>query len=126
MPALSTPQTIPDVTKDSETGSGSGLGRNRDNGIFDQIRANDAVYFCFGSETDGRRRPRAEVQRLDHTAIKRSSALSPYRVADKQPRFSSGPLKPLVRRSPAPGPVRCARTTRVDGVRELRETTLQH
>jgi len=57
MPAPSTPQTIPDVTEDIETGSGSGLGRSRDNGIFDQMRANDAVYFCFGSETDGRRRP---------------------------------------------------------------------
>jgi len=49
MPAPSTPQTIPDVTEDIETGSGSGLGRSRDNGIFDQMRANDAVYFCFGS-----------------------------------------------------------------------------
>jgi len=49
MPAPSTPQTIPDVTEGIETGSGSGLGRSRDNGIFDQIRANDAVYFCFGS-----------------------------------------------------------------------------
>ena len=49
MPAPSTPQTIPDVTEDIETCSGSGLGRSRDNGIFDQIRANDAVYFCFGS-----------------------------------------------------------------------------
>jgi hypothetical protein len=43
MPAPSTPQTIPDVTEDIETGSGSGLGRSRDNGIFDQIGANDAV-----------------------------------------------------------------------------------
>jgi len=51
MPAPSTPQTIPDVTEDIETGSGSGLGRSRDNGIFDQMRANDAVYFCFGSRT---------------------------------------------------------------------------
>lgn len=49
MPAPSTPQTIPDVTEDIETGSGSGLGRSRDNGKFDQMRANDAVYFCFGS-----------------------------------------------------------------------------
>lgn len=51
MPAPSTPQTIPDVTEDIETGSGSGLGRSRDNEIFDHIRANDAVYFCFGSRT---------------------------------------------------------------------------
>ena len=53
MPAPSTPQTIPDVTEDIETGSssGSGLGRSRDNGLFDQMRVNDAVYFCFGSRT---------------------------------------------------------------------------
>lgn len=43
MPVPSTPQTIPDVTEDSETGSGSGLGSSRDNGTFDQMRANDAV-----------------------------------------------------------------------------------
>jgi len=55
MPAPSTPQTIPDVTEDIETGSGSGLGRSRDNGKFDQMRANDAVYFCFGLDGDGRR-----------------------------------------------------------------------
>lgn len=55
MPAPSTPQAIPDVTEDSETGSGSGLGKSRDNGIFDQMRANDAVYCCFGSDSDGRR-----------------------------------------------------------------------
>lgn len=53
MPAPSTPQTIPDVTEDSETGSGSGLGRSRDKGIFDQLRANDAEYFCFGSIAAG-------------------------------------------------------------------------
>jgi leucyl/phenylalanyl-tRNA---protein transferase len=60
MPAPSTPQTIPDVTEDIETGSGSGLGRSRDNGIFDQMRANDAVYFCFGSiaDTDYRVEPK--------------------------------------------------------------------
>ncbi|MBX3328541.1 MAG: hypothetical protein KF682_21885 [Nitrospira sp.] len=51
MPAPSTPQTIPDVTEDSETGSG--LGKSRDNGIFDQIRADGAVYFCFGSIAAG-------------------------------------------------------------------------
>lgn len=51
------PRTIPDVTEDSETGSG--LRSSRDNGIFDQIRANDAVGFCFGSETDGRRTGRS-------------------------------------------------------------------
>jgi len=43
MPAPSTPQTLPDVTEDIETGSGSGLGSSRDNGIFDQITANEAV-----------------------------------------------------------------------------------
>ncbi|MBS0154214.1 MAG: hypothetical protein JSS38_06460 [Nitrospira sp.] len=75
MPAPSTPQTIPDVTEDSETGSGSGLGSSRDKGIFDQMRANDAEYFCFGSETDGRRGPEAEVRQRDRTAIKQSSAL---------------------------------------------------
>ena len=53
MPAPSAPQTIPDVTEDIETGSGSGLGRSRDNGIFDQIRANDAVYFCSWSRPAG-------------------------------------------------------------------------
>ena len=31
--------------------------------VFDQIRATDAVDFCFGSDTDGRRRPRTEVRR---------------------------------------------------------------
>jgi hypothetical protein len=53
MPAPSAPQTIPDVTEDIETGSG--LGRSRDNGLFDQMRANDAVYVCCGLDTDGRR-----------------------------------------------------------------------
>jgi len=50
MPAPSTPHTILDVTEDIETGSGSGLGRSRDNGLFDQMRTNDAVYFCLGSK----------------------------------------------------------------------------
>jgi hypothetical protein len=53
MPAPSTPHIIPDVTEDIETGSGSGLRGSRDNGIFDQMRANDAVYFCFGSRLTG-------------------------------------------------------------------------
>jgi hypothetical protein len=41
MSAPSTLYTIPDVTEDIETGSG--LGRIRDSGVFDQMRANDAV-----------------------------------------------------------------------------------
>lgn len=67
MPAPSTPQIIPDVTEDGETGSG--LGRSRDNGIFDQIRANDAVCFCVGSKAVVQQTTTCETGESQHTAL---------------------------------------------------------
>jgi hypothetical protein len=102
MPAPSTLQTIPDVTEDIETGSGSGLGSSRDNGIFDQIRANDGVYFGFGSETDGRRTAKGGCSAT--RSYRHKAVLSP--VAKRRPSAAllNGPLDGLVgRHSTMPG-----------------------
>lgn len=83
MPAPSTPQTIPDVTEDIETGSGSGLRRSWNNGIFDQIRANDAVYFCFGLWTAiGHERKFGGPSRIEFLYIdRRSGKVTSYALA---------------------------------------------
>ncbi len=67
MPAPSTPQTIPDVTEDIELGSG--LGSSRDNGIFDQIRANEALYFCFGAKAVVQQTTTCETEESQHTTL---------------------------------------------------------
>ncbi|TKS58538.1 MAG: hypothetical protein EWM73_03481 [Nitrospira sp.] len=51
-----------------------------------------------GQITNGRKRPSAEVRRRDHTAIKRSSALSPQRSGSAASRAANRPLQPVVRR----------------------------
>ena len=79
-------------TEDIETGSGSGsgLGRSRDNGIFDQISANDAVYVCFGSDGDGRRS--ATLRQSLRQAPRRKAAVHSRWCALQSARFDKSPL----------------------------------
>lgn len=59
------------------------MGSSRENGIFDQIRANDAMYFCFGSKTAiGQVRKFGGPSRIEFLYVdRRSGKVTSYALA---------------------------------------------